>query len=58
VIKLGFEGYLTGFDIDTAHFVGNQAPLADVEACYSPHKDPVYDDDTNVNFIIFLLQNK
>ncbi|CAB4408752.1 unnamed protein product [Rhizophagus irregularis] len=47
VIKLGFEGYLTGFDINTAHFVGNHAPLADVEACYSPHKDPIYGDDTN-----------
>jgi allantoicase len=50
VIKLGFEGHLTGFDIDTTHFIGNQAPLADIEACYSPHKDPLHDDDTNVKF--------
>ncbi|CAI2194550.1 3935_t:CDS:2, partial [Funneliformis geosporum] len=39
VIKLGFEGHITGFDIDTSYFEGNQAPLADVEACYSPHHD-------------------
>jgi allantoicase len=50
VIKLGFEGHLTGFDIDTTHFIGNQAPLADIEACYSPHKDPLNYDDTNLKF--------
>lgn len=55
MIKLGFEGHLTGFDINTAHFVGNHAPLADVEACYSPHKDPIYGDDTNVKFFFFII---
>ena len=51
MIKLAFEGYITGFDIDTAYFDGNQAPLADVEACYSPHND--YDDDINVSINLF-----
>ncbi|CAG8624603.1 11630_t:CDS:2 [Funneliformis caledonium] len=46
VIKLGFEGHITGFDIDTSYFEGNQAPMADVEACFSPNHD--YDNNTNI----------
>ncbi|CAG8446113.1 9288_t:CDS:10 [Ambispora gerdemannii] len=40
IIKLGFAGHITGFDIDTSHFNGNQAPAAIVNACYSPNGDP------------------
>ncbi|RKP39518.1 allantoicase-like protein, partial [Dimargaris cristalligena] len=34
IIKLGFSGCIAGFDIDTAHFNGNHAPVASVDACY------------------------
>ncbi|CAG8549745.1 4017_t:CDS:10 [Ambispora leptoticha] len=40
IIKLGFAGHIAGFDIDTTHFNGNQAPAAAVNACYSPNVDP------------------
>ncbi|CAG8504519.1 15367_t:CDS:2 [Acaulospora morrowiae] len=43
VIKLGFTGHITGFDIDTTYFNGNHAPIADVEACYSPDRDPIHE---------------
>eukprot|EP01116_Phalansterium_solitarium_P019613 TRINITY_DN5548_c0_g1_i1.p1 TRINITY_DN5548_c0_g1~~TRINITY_DN5548_c0_g1_i1.p1 ORF type:complete len:375 (+),score=102.80 TRINITY_DN5548_c0_g1_i1:63-1187(+) len=32
LIKLGASGVIHGFDIDTAHFLGNHAPAASVEA--------------------------
>ncbi|KAF8974069.1 Allantoicase [Entomortierella lignicola] len=31
VIQLGYAGYISGFEIDTAHFTGNHAPFASVE---------------------------
>ncbi|KAI8049007.1 galactose-binding domain-like protein [Syncephalis plumigaleata] len=34
IIKLGFPGSIVGFDINTGHFNGNQAPEASVEACF------------------------
>ncbi|CAG8697025.1 16938_t:CDS:2 [Dentiscutata erythropus] len=46
IVKLGFMGKIVGFDIDTAHFNGNHAPLASVEACCSPKSDPKHGDDT------------
>ncbi|CAG8653445.1 20206_t:CDS:2 [Gigaspora margarita] len=46
VIKLGFMGKIVGFDIDTAHFNGNHASFASVEACYSPKNDPKHGDYT------------
>ncbi|CAG8719354.1 6858_t:CDS:2, partial [Cetraspora pellucida] len=46
VIKLGFMAKIVGFDIDTAHFDGNHAPVASVEACYSPKFDPKHGDNT------------
>lgn len=33
-IKLGTTGIITGFDIDTTHFDGNEAPEASVDASY------------------------
>ncbi|KAI9028109.1 ureidoglycolate hydrolase-domain-containing protein [Phycomyces nitens] len=36
VIKLGFPGSLSGFDIDTSYFTGNQAPAASVEITSVP----------------------
>ncbi len=32
IIKLGAEGKIKGFDIDTNHFLGNHPPFASVEA--------------------------
>ncbi|RKP28099.1 allantoicase, partial [Syncephalis pseudoplumigaleata] len=34
IIKLGFPGSISGFNIDTGHFNGNHAPAASVEACF------------------------
>ncbi|CAG8433581.1 10901_t:CDS:10 [Diversispora eburnea] len=45
VIKLGYAGHITGFNIDTAHFNGNHAPIANVEVCYS-EKNPLHTDNT------------
>ncbi|KAF9060654.1 galactose-binding domain-like protein [Rhodocollybia butyracea] len=36
IIKLGAPGKILGFDIDTTHFNGNEAPEASVEALYDP----------------------
>ncbi|KAK9760747.1 Allantoicase [Basidiobolus ranarum] len=41
IIQLGFPGTVVGFDIDTAHFTGNHAPVASVEGCF------VSDDELN-----------
>ncbi|TBU33835.1 Allantoicase [Dichomitus squalens] len=36
IIKLGTTGSISGFDIDTSHFNGNEAPQASVDILYSP----------------------
>ncbi|KAJ4483233.1 allantoicase [Lentinula aciculospora] len=36
IIKLGTSGIITGFDIDTTHFNGNEAPEASIDAFYDP----------------------
>lgn len=36
VIALGVPGYCAGFDIDTAHFIGNHPPFASVEGLLAP----------------------
>ncbi|KAF9263328.1 Allantoicase [Marasmius fiardii PR-910] len=41
VIKLGTSGTIVGFDIDTSHFNGNEAPQVSVDAFYDPtSEDP------------------
>jgi allantoicase len=48
IIRLGApSGYIVGFDIDTSHFSGNEAPAASVEACFVEHGSdpPKWDDD-------------
>ncbi|KAJ1654620.1 Allantoicase [Dispira simplex] len=43
IIRLGYAGTIAGFNIDTAHFNGNHAPEASVEACFvaeGDKKDP------------------
>ncbi|RHZ78657.1 hypothetical protein Glove_158g39 [Diversispora epigaea] len=44
VIKLGYTGYITGFNIDTSHFNGNHAPITNVEVCYSEN-NLIHSDD-------------
>ena len=34
IIKLGAEGIINGFDIDTNHFLGNHPPFASIEAIH------------------------
>lgn len=35
-IQLGAAGAIKGFDVDTAHFLGNQPQACSIEACYAP----------------------
>ncbi|KAK7053451.1 Allantoicase [Paramarasmius palmivorus] len=45
IIKLGTSGTIVGFDIDTTHFNGNEAPQVSVDAFYDPSsQDPNVDD--------------
>jgi allantoicase len=37
VIQLGAAGTIKGFDVDTAHFLGNQPQACSIEACYAPN---------------------
>ncbi|KAG8900342.1 Allantoicase [Tulasnella sp. 408] len=45
IIKLGTPGHIIGFDIDTAHFNGNEAPQASVEALFMSEGDPTQTDE-------------
>jgi allantoicase len=36
IIELGVRGCISGFDIDTAHFLGNHPPFASIDACRAP----------------------
>ncbi len=36
IVQLGAAGAIKGFDVDTAHFLGNQPQACSIEACYSP----------------------
>ena len=40
IIQLGAAGTITGFDVDTAHFLGNQPQACSIEACYAPNGLP------------------
>lgn len=45
IIQLGTPGHLIGFDIDTSHFSGNEAPAGSVEVLYgTPDESPRADD--------------
>ncbi|KZT08359.1 allantoicase [Laetiporus sulphureus 93-53] len=45
IIKLGTTGSVFGFDVDTAHFNGNEAPQVSVDAMYLPADAPPPDVD-------------
>ncbi|KAF9793362.1 allantoicase [Thelephora terrestris] len=47
IIKLGAPGNITGFDVDTSHFNGNEAPEVSVEALFAAdgEADPLPDDE-------------
>ncbi|WP_306120418.1 MULTISPECIES: allantoicase [unclassified Roseitalea] len=49
VIALATSGRILGFDVDTAHFTGNYAPAAMVEACLSDG-----DPDETTNWVTIL----
>ena len=36
VIQLGAAGVIKGFEVDTAHFLGNHPPHCSIDACYAP----------------------
>ncbi len=40
IIQLGAAGTIEGFDVDTAHFLGNQPQACSIEACYAPNGLP------------------
>ncbi|KAI3618696.1 allantoicase [Moniliophthora roreri] len=46
IIKLGTSGTIVGFDIDTTHFNGNEAPQASVDAFYDPSSGDLNVDDS------------
>lgn len=39
IVQLGAAGMIKGFDVDTAHFLGNQPQACTIEACYAPDGD-------------------
>jgi len=40
ILKLGVRGRVSGFDIDTSHFLGNHPPYASIDACSAPPGTP------------------
>jgi len=40
IIRLGAPGVIKGFDVDTRHFTGNNAPAVSIEACWSTEREP------------------
>ena len=40
VVRLGAQGIVAGFEIDTSHFTGNYPPGAEIEVCRSPDAVP------------------
>lgn len=44
IIKLGCPGVIFGFDVDTSHFNGNEAPEVSVDALYHDGNHPTVDD--------------
>ncbi|RKP14724.1 galactose-binding domain-like protein, partial [Piptocephalis cylindrospora] len=40
IVRLGYAGIISAFDIDTAHFKGNHAPFASVEGTFSTQETP------------------
>jgi allantoicase len=48
-VKLGTPGTLFGFDVDTTHFSGNEAPEVSIDALYSASADAPAADDSRVS---------
>ncbi|KAG6903107.1 hypothetical protein C0995_006294 [Termitomyces sp. Mi166 len=45
IIRLGTTGTITGFDVDTSHFNGNEAPQVSIDVLHgSPLEEPQVDD--------------
>ncbi|KIM26906.1 hypothetical protein M408DRAFT_330280 [Serendipita vermifera MAFF 305830] len=45
IIQLGIPGFILGFDIDTSHFSGNEAPESSVQALFSTDSEEPGPDD-------------
>lgn len=57
IIKLGPpSGTITGVDIDTAHFNGNEGPAGSVAACFLPDGSPEGPNDPAVSLFPYLFQ--
>jgi allantoicase len=54
---LGESGHILGFDIDTSHFDGNEAPEASDQACFveKHESSPTPDDGRVSNNLIVML---
>lgn len=54
IIRLGApSGYIVGFDIDTAHFSGNEAPQASVQGLFASSREKPQADDPRVSCFTF-----
>lgn len=52
IIRLGIPGFILGFDIDTSHFNGNEAPQSSVQALFSTDAaDPTPEDERWVELL-------
>ncbi|KAG8800263.1 Allantoicase, partial [Serendipita sp. 399] len=45
IIQLGIPGFILGFDIDTSHFNGNEAPEASVQALFTTEAEDLFPED-------------
>ncbi|KAG8749487.1 Allantoicase [Serendipita sp. 396] len=45
IIQLGISGFILGFDIDTSHFNGNEAPQASVQALFTTEAEDLLPED-------------
>ncbi|TCD71588.1 Allantoicase [Steccherinum ochraceum] len=52
IIKLGTTGFVTGFDLDTSHFNGNEAPEVTVHALFSTDDASISVDDSRWSEIL------
>jgi len=56
ILKLGINGFIKGFDIDTSFFIGNYPPYASIEACFV-EEEISNDDLSNLNWVEILQKS-
>ncbi|TFK54159.1 allantoicase [Heliocybe sulcata] len=52
IVKLGTAGTIFGFDVDTSHFNGNEAPKVSIDALFSTEEQEPRVDDSRWNEIL------